>query len=260
MASSIRQPNRDFGIDVALGRVRDTNNRPWLNTGKFGANPNVTTTPAGLWFNGGPFNFPTSPQRVRVRAGGNVNDTAAGSGARTLEIIGINSNLKISSEILTLAGASASAYSEQTWWRVYRSRVFTTGTYGGVNAGNIIVENETDAVILNNIGAGKSRSQFGSITTPDDYTASIEHVILGVQGTREVTFNLFSREGITTVSGDMRPIELRRDFNRVPAGLHDIDLPAPLIFPPLTDIFFLVNTATGNSEASGSMSVTFIPT
>ena len=50
-----------------------------------------------------------SATTLRVKAGGNANDTAAGSGARQITLVGLDATGNVITETLATAGASASA-------------------------------------------------------------------------------------------------------------------------------------------------------
>jgi hypothetical protein len=68
-----------------------------------------------------------------VKAGGStVNDVdTTGSGARKVEVNGFDENFALASEVLALAGASASADSTITFIRVFGAKITECGTYGG---------------------------------------------------------------------------------------------------------------------------------
>ena len=87
---------------------------------------------------------PSDAQLLRIAAGGNVNDTVTGSGARTVLLIGLDVNLKVISEELTTNGASASAFTEQTFLRLSTAVVVGSGTRGtsavDSHAGTITIE------------------------------------------------------------------------------------------------------------------------
>jgi hypothetical protein len=104
---------------------------------KFGKNNSVANTAfetvwAGADLGGATvYAFATTAENLRVKAGGNVNDTAAGTGARTIRVTGISDTYTEVTEDITLAGASASASTTALFRAVNRVEVITTGTYGG---------------------------------------------------------------------------------------------------------------------------------
>ncbi len=104
---------------------------------------------------------PTSATTVRVKAGGNVNDTASGTGARTIILSGLDENYNSVTDTLTLAGVSASSNSTVTFTRIYSVIVGEVGTYGNNNAAEIIVEDSAGIANIITVDAhegGQGRS------------------------------------------------------------------------------------------------------
>ena len=94
---------------------------------KFGRNPSVgaakeiISTLATYW-------QPIAAETVRVKAGGNANDTAAGSGCREITIEGLDGSWAEASEAEATAGASASTATTTTFIRVFRAYCSSMGT------------------------------------------------------------------------------------------------------------------------------------
>jgi hypothetical protein len=250
--SSIRQPARDFFIDVSLGRVR-TNNRPWLTFTAFGASESIGTTEGALKQGSGTFVFPQSAQRVRVKAGGNANDTVSGTGARSIFIYGLDSDLNLRLEELDTAGASASGYTVNSYWRVFDVGVRTVGTYGGSNVGDITLQNEADQSDLIVCTAGIACNLHGAFAVPENYKGFITHVNFSVAGNKLVTFFMRRREELNKVTAPFRANRLCREFPLVPAGSYEHNFAAPFEVEQLTDLF--VNAETDTGTASGSFTI-----
>lgn len=159
-----RQPNaplnQPLGLDADAVLVRPT--FPWLDisrglvTGmsvvkKFGrAVVGTTYTPLAFGGNGVTGGIYQTPQSsaattLRIKSGGNANDTAAGSGAREITLEGLDENFAVATETIATAGASASSATTTTFTRLYRAYVSASGTYAtasaGSQAGEIIIEN-----------------------------------------------------------------------------------------------------------------------
>jgi hypothetical protein len=62
--------------------------------------------------------LPADAQRLRIAAGGNAADSAAGAGAQQILISGLNAEGNKAAEIVTTAGATASALTTTAFWRV----------------------------------------------------------------------------------------------------------------------------------------------
>jgi len=86
-----------------------------------------------------------SATALRIKAGGNAADTAAGAGARSIRLTGIHANGDEATEIIATAGASASVPTNAQLIRLYEAAVVNSGTYGtqaaGSHVGNITIEN-----------------------------------------------------------------------------------------------------------------------
>lgn len=132
-------PQSDFLIEVAKGNVTG---HQLVN--KYGRNGVVGTTAEPIISEtlAGAFWTPIAASTVRIKAGGSVNDiNTTGSGARTIEVQGIDENFARVTETIACNGASASSSTTTTYFRVDRAFVVTAGTYGGSNAAEIIIEN-----------------------------------------------------------------------------------------------------------------------
>lgn len=109
----------------------------------------------------------------------NVNDTAAGTGARTVRITGLESHESQSpvSEDVTLNGTT-SVQTSTAFWRVYSMHVLTAGS-GGENAGNITaaanITGDTTCVIR----ATYNQSYSGVTTIPYNCTGYLKRIRFG---------------------------------------------------------------------------------
>ena len=116
---------------VALGLVPG-----WENFRKFGMNSAVASGTEEMWPLGTTKVWPTSAAVVSVTSSSASDDgDPAGTGARTLQIDGLDSNFKEISETITMNGTTA-VTTTQTFYRVNRAIVLTAGTAGN-NVGNI---------------------------------------------------------------------------------------------------------------------------
>lgn len=114
---------------------------------KYGRNPSgVLNTETAITADGALF-FPSAASTVRIKAGGSVNDTANGSGAREVTVIGVDGDGLEISEAIATNGASASAATTLEFFRIYRAYVSKSGTYltsgvgtQGTNQADIVVE------------------------------------------------------------------------------------------------------------------------
>lgn len=162
---------------------------------KFGYNPSVGTSAEDIWDSGGTYTgWLTAASTVQIRSGGDVNDTAAGTGARKVRVYGLDENWAEASEEITLAGASASSATTTTFIRVNRMIVTETGTYGGANTGVIDVEDTTGSNLLAEIPAGYGQTHQFQLTVPAGQTGYLRDLHIYVDSTRDATIRLWVRE------------------------------------------------------------------
>ena len=195
---------------------------------------------------------------LRVKAG-NANDTVAGTGARSVQLTGLNElGVEVTEDLIT-AGASASAVTVTTWSRLFEVCVKTSGSHADPDglvyshAATIIIEdaaaNEWGKIILNGIAHG--RSQIGCYTVPSQTAdgvnikeAYISDYTMGVDSGKVVDFIIWSREGLLTLTAPFEPLMVLREHSGE-TGTHPIDVKVPLgPFPAGTDIGFLVKGTT----------------
>ena len=211
--------NQALGLDADAILVRPT--FPWLDISrglvsgvtsikKFGRTTVSTSyTPlcyGGIGNTGGIYNTPQSGSAttLRIKAGGNANDTAAGSGAREITLQGLDENWSEVSETLATAGASASSATTTTFTRLFRAFVSASGTYATASAGSqaaeITIENGsggTDWAFIPYPTSAfpESQSSIGAYSVPTGYTAYVflDNVTIDSGKTADVIF--FHRGG-----------------------------------------------------------------
>ena len=202
-----RQLTTEFLLEVQAGNVPG-----FSMVHKFGKNEAVGTT----WEHVSqvPFsiaNFRQSAVAMRIKAGGNAADDAAGAGARGVAIQGIDSNFDETTEIEATAGASASSATTSTFWRVHRTWVDGVGTYTGANTGDIVIEDSVSGADFIQITADEGQSQYAGWTVPRNKTAYLlgTDVTVDASTTRTVDIRCFTRNDIDIVSAPMKPKRLK---------------------------------------------------
>lgn len=165
----VRSPKKmqshDFRIEVARNNVSGVK---YVN--KYGLNEDIdtTTAPEDLWDGGGLWVPPTTA-RVHEITSTDAADTSAGTGARTIQVEGLNADWEEVNEVVTMNGVTPvdTAHSYQ---RVFRMYVLTSGT-GDTNAGNISATAKTDATVTATITAGYGQTFMAVWTVPANHTA-----------------------------------------------------------------------------------------
>jgi hypothetical protein len=131
----------------------------------FGRNPDVDAA-EDIWAGGGDYTgFPTGAAETLSVFSSSLLDTAAGTGARTVLVEGLDASYNLQSEIITLNGIVA-VVSVGTYTRMFRMTVLTAGT-GTTNAGTITCRHTTTvADVFSVMPIGVSVTQVAGYTIP----------------------------------------------------------------------------------------------
>lgn len=152
----------DFYLKVAMGEVSG-----YSSVNKFGHN-SAASAGDDVWGGGGTYAFyPTTAQTVQA-VSTSTSDTSAGTGARTIQVYGLDSNWEEQDETVILNGTTPVVLAN-TYIRLFRTVVLTAGTLE-TNAGDITVEvSGGDVGIF--IDASDGQTQHAIYTVPAGKTA-----------------------------------------------------------------------------------------
>lgn len=215
---------------------------------KFGANSAIGTPEevisltATIW-------QPTAAASLEI-VSSDGNDTAAGTGARTVVITGLDQTFTEVSETVTLAGASASTATTTTFIRAYRAYVASTGTYAGTNVGTLTIRIASAGATVLSIGAGLGQTQTTHYCVPAGKTLYVEDIHLSVGSAKAVDLKFFQLPNADDVSasygGAKRIVQL---FDGIIQPV-DFVYQTPLVFAAKTDLWFTGIVGTGSGSAS----------
>ena len=250
------------GLDIARGLAPGC-----VSSFRFGRNTAIGSIYTPVTRSG----FYRTPQvagatALRVKAGGNANDTANGSGAREITIIGLNASGDLITETLATAGASASAPTTQTFIRLTRAYVSKSGTYAtqtaGSQAGSITIENAAgteDWALIADGALGKGQTEMAVYTTPRGKSVAVMNLTVSSDADKKANVVMFKRENILETAAPYSPMTLVVEFPQS-AGLIDVAFDPPLYFPPLCDFGFLATVSASTVDVSiGFDMVEFVP-
>lgn len=202
---------RNFLIEVQKGNIPGHS-----IVQKFGRNDSV---PNASWafvnelgFTGWPLSAATT---VRIKAGGNAADTAAGLGAQEVTVQGIDDSFNEVTEAIATAGAAASSATSTLFWRVHRAWVSVAGTYGSANTGIVLIENSGGGTDLIRIEAGDGQTQFGGWTVPIGKTAYLLSMHFSVDALKAASIRVFTRDNIDDTTTPFSPKRLKLFFDGV---------------------------------------------
>lgn len=159
-----------FELQVARGQISGH-----YGLFKFGNNPSVGDTLETIWAEGGLYSYLTAATVLKVSSA-STNDTSAGTGARTVELFGLDADYNEINELVTLNGQTP-VNTTKLFLRINRMVVRSAGS-GGVNAGVIYAGTGTvttgvPANVYASINGvtGSNQSLMALWTVPAGYTA-----------------------------------------------------------------------------------------
>lgn len=164
----------------------------------FGYNPDVDTTPETIWPGDGLLPYISAASQLKVSSA-NANDTANGTGARTVYIGGLDASHNEISEVVTMDGQTA-VTTTKSYLHINSAYVLTAGSGNGA-AGNIYIGTGTvtagvPATIYDIIAYDYNNRITGSYTIPAGYTGYIVQGLFSsgqAGGSNAVTGRLMTR-------------------------------------------------------------------
>ena len=163
---------------------------------KFGFNNDISTIEETVWDGGGLYTYISSATVLKISSG-SANDTAGGTGARTVKIIGLDGDYIKINETVTLNGQT-SVNTSKSYLRPYRLIVITAGS-GGQNAGIIYAG-------TGNISSGVPDNVFAQISVAQNQTLMCLYSIAAGQSAylASLEATVFDTPGGQTAAGTFR--------------------------------------------------------
>lgn len=236
---SLQQNGNTDYINVSRGLIPGA-----TRSQRTGFNPGVGTSETTVWNETTtPVAYPASAGVVKVSSS-SANDTAAGTGARTVTLTGLDANYISATEVVTLNGQTA-VNSVNSYIRISSITTATAGS-GGKNAGIIyvgtgVVTAGVPATIYTSMGVGFNQSRQAFFTVPDGMSAYILDVSL-TSDTAGVMAILYTRSS----TGLFQAIRI----NEVGVGGFYRQNQLPLKIEARTDIEYRALVATGTAKVS----------
>lgn len=205
---------------------------------------------AAVWDQAGTYTFASSREKLNV-VSSSGNDAAAGTGAKTITIYGLDSAFQEVVETISLNGL-VTVTTSKFFYRINFVEVATAGA-GAANAGNITITGATSGLTLGYILAGVNTSRAAILTVPlgqywnlTGLSASIGRINAT---TAAADFELYTRE-TTEPAFRYRQIFTANRAGNPTSGLSDGN--GGLFLPEGTDIYLSVlgNTASADVYAN----------
>jgi hypothetical protein len=237
----------NFYLEVAKGNVPGHS-----LVHKFGRNDSV---PNGSWAfvtllgqTAWPLSAATT---VRIKAGGNAADTAAGAGAREITVQGIvATTFDEEAETIAPAGASASTATSKSFWRVHRKWVSSAGTYGSANTGAIVLENGAGGTDIITMAAGEGQTQDALFTVPADKTGFLASVHVTTDSAKPVDVRCWVRENMDDTTAPVTSKRLKLFWDGIANSFNYRPYSPELSIMEKSDIWFEAQAGAGGGEVS----------
>jgi len=242
--------NEPFELQVARGQIS------WHRSiVVFGYNADVDTAVETVWPHGGILTFPAAALQLSVSSG-SANDTANGTGARTVYLEGLNANHNVISETVTLNGQTA-VTTTNSYLHINNCYVMTAGS-GNSAAGTIYFGTGTvtagvPATVYDVIQLDYNSRITGSYTVPAGYTAYVSQGLFSsgqVSGSNAVTGRLMTR--------GVNDIRLTAAIVTVNNGSADYAFEYPIVVPEKTTIEAQAVGAAANNSCSSMFIILLI--
>jgi len=237
-----------WGIQVSNGEIEGVG---YIE--KFGMNVDVDANKETIWDAGGIYQYLTTAETVFVTSTLGT-DSATGTGARTVEIQGLDADYNLVYETLTVGGGAGT----QEFLRIFRVKVLTAGS-SGVNEGTVSITSSGTSTVLAQIGidgsggnaAGRGQTFMSLYTVPAGKTAYLTQWTVGAgkQNTDAVAFMM-----ARTFDNGWNS----KDIITVSATTYAKDYKIPLKFDEKTDIEIRAYSTTNNSLVSSTFNLILI--
>ena len=244
-----------FDLNVSSGALSPSYKQNY----KFGTNSSVGNSVETIWQQGGLYSYPPSASTMTVSSS-DVNDTSAGTGARTVLISGLDASYNEASETITLNGQTA-VTTVNSYIRVNRAIVLTAGS-GGANAGNIYVGTGTVTAgvpaniytIINGDGSNQTLQCFW--TVPAGYTAYIYQTNIST-GTSSATPAILTTLLVARPFGG---VFNTKEVITIGTGNHLQDYSFPIKLTEKTDIEFRAESSSASVtfNVSASLNILYV--
>lgn len=144
----------------------------------YGHTPTVTAN-SDVWEGAGLYPFQSSATKLEILSA-SANDTAAGTGARTFMIAGLDANFNSISETITMNGVTP-VQTANNYLRINGLNLLTAGS-GGVNAGDVTLRVTGAGATQAIARAGYGYAKQAIYTVPAGYTLLVTDLFFALGG------------------------------------------------------------------------------
>ncbi len=242
--SSISRIGRTEPFELQVARGQITGHRSVV---VFGYNPDVDQTRVTVWPHTGIIPFPAAALQMKVSSS-STDDTAAGTGARTVYVEGLDANHREISETVTLNGQTE-VLTSKSYLHINNAYVATAGSglsaAGDIYFGDGVVTAGVPATVYDIIKFDYNSRITGSYTIPAGY---IGYVSQGLFSAGQPGGSAQVRGRLLTIGTD----GIRRTIaiTTVNNGTADYTFEYPVAVPEKTTLEATAQGSSNNNEAS----------
>jgi hypothetical protein len=243
--------NEPFELQVARGQI--TMHSSFC---QFGINATVGTSNETVWIGSNTYTFPAAASVLKVSSS-SASDAAAGTGARTVQIQGLNAAYEAVVETVILNGQTE-VNTTNSYLRVNKMTVLTAGS-GGTSVGNIYagtgtVTDGVPAVVVNQTGILSNESESAFYTVPAGFTAYITRWTMSSGNGTANTHTRFTLR-VRPQGGVFGTKAL---YNLPGSGIYECEAAFPLPIPEKADLDVLAATSVDSATASTQLQIMLI--
>jgi hypothetical protein len=253
VVSSISRTGAFEPFDLQVSRGQITFHEAFC---QFGINTNVGTSNETVWIGSNVYAFPTSAAVMKISSS-STDDDAAGTGARTVLVDGLNASYERVTEVVSLDGQTA-VNTTNTYIRVNKITVLTAGS-GGTSVGNIYagtgtVTSGVPAVVVNQTGVLANETESSFYSVPAGHTAFINAWTMSSGNTTADEWTRFTLR--------IRPFGgvfgIKAQYHIAASGIYECMAVYPLPVPEKSDIDVLAATSEGTASVSSQLQMVLI--
>ena len=169
-----------------------------------GGHSPTPTANSDVWEGAGLYPFQTSATKLEILSA-SANDTAAGTGARTFTLTGLDANFNAISEVLTLNGVTP-VVTVNSYLRVNNLSIATAGS-GGSNAGDVTLRVQGGGATQGIARAGYGYAKTAIYTVPTGFTLFVTDLLFAVAGNGNAvnitySFTRITAAGVITTTNE----------------------------------------------------------
>lgn len=190
-----------------------------------------------------------------------LDDAAAGAGAQTVRVTGLDENYVEKAVTVTMNGLTPTALPGD-WSRISIATVLTVGTVGGANAGeiSIMLDGAVVSFMRGPIAPGikaAGRSYLSGITVPAGKSFVFTGSMTFVEATKTISIELRFRRRLSVDDTVARAWSTSATLFGL-TGFNNIPLVPSVIFPEFTDVELTAIAETPNAAVTNVMSGYFV--